>query len=85
TIRYRRSIGPFQAYSIITKLVWWDEKNLYIQQNFLNPKDGFIFEGCPGEIPQIERQKQADGKKGPWKEKGTSPPFTNKRINSRIK
>ena len=43
TIRYRRSIGPFQAYSIITKLVWWDEKNLYIQQNFLNPKDGFIF------------------------------------------
>jgi acyl-CoA thioesterase FadM len=43
TIRYRRSIGPFQAYSIDTKLVWWDEKNLYIEQNFLNPKDGFIF------------------------------------------
>jgi acyl-CoA thioesterase FadM len=43
TIRYRRSIGPFQAYSIVTKLVWWDEKNLYIEQNFLNPKDGFIF------------------------------------------
>ena len=43
TIRYRRSIPPFQAYSIITKLVWWDEKNLYIEQNFLNPKNGFIF------------------------------------------
>jgi acyl-CoA thioesterase FadM len=43
TIRYRRSINPFQAYSIVTRLVWWDEKNLYIEQNFLNPKDGFIF------------------------------------------
>jgi acyl-CoA thioesterase FadM len=43
TIRYRRSINSFQAYSITTKLVWWDEKNLYIEQNFLNPKDGFIF------------------------------------------
>jgi acyl-CoA thioesterase FadM len=43
TIRYRRSINAFQAYSITTKLVWWDEKNLYIEQNFLNPKDGFIF------------------------------------------
>lgn len=43
TIRYRRSIGPFQPYSITTKLVWWDEKNLYIEQNFLNPKDGFIY------------------------------------------
>jgi acyl-CoA thioesterase FadM len=43
TIRYRRSIGPFKAYSIVTKLVWWDEKNLYIEQSFLNPKDGFVF------------------------------------------
>ena len=43
TIRYRRSIGPFQPYSITTRLVWWDEKNLYIEQNFLNPKDDFIY------------------------------------------
>ena len=34
TIRYRRSIGPFSCYSIVTKLVWWDEKNLYIEQQF---------------------------------------------------
>ena len=43
TIRYRRSIGPFKAYRIATKLVWWDEKNLYIEQSFLNPKDGFVY------------------------------------------
>jgi acyl-CoA thioesterase FadM len=44
TIRYRRSIGPFEAYSIITRLVWWDnEKNLYIEQNFMNPTNGFVF------------------------------------------
>jgi acyl-CoA thioesterase FadM len=44
TIRYRRSIGPFEAYSIVTRLVWWDnEKNLYIEQNFVNPTSGFVF------------------------------------------
>jgi acyl-CoA thioesterase FadM len=43
TIRYRKSINPFQAYSIITKIVWWDDKSLYLEQTFLKPEDSFVF------------------------------------------
>ncbi|HET6764728.1 MAG TPA: thioesterase family protein, partial [Longimicrobiaceae bacterium] len=34
TIRYRRSLAPFQRYSLHTRLVCWDEKAFYLEQRF---------------------------------------------------
>ncbi|XP_019869851.1 protein THEM6 [Aethina tumida] len=41
-IRYRRTIPIFQAYKITTKIVHWDEKTLYIEQQFITLSDGFV-------------------------------------------
>lgn len=34
TIRFRRSLDPFQRYVIHTRLVCWDEKWMYLEQRF---------------------------------------------------
>ena len=43
TIRYRRSIGPFQAFHIRLRLVHWSEKNMYLEQLYVHPTTGFVF------------------------------------------
>ncbi|XP_069697361.1 protein THEM6 [Periplaneta americana] len=41
-IRYRRTIPIFTAYKVHTKLVYWDEKSIYLEQRFVTLRDGFI-------------------------------------------
>ncbi|KAG5888390.1 hypothetical protein JTB14_035696 [Gonioctena quinquepunctata] len=41
-IRYRRTIPLFNTYKITTKIVFWDEKTMYIEQQFVTLHDGFI-------------------------------------------
>jgi len=42
TIRYRRSIGLFEHFYIATKVVGWDERNLYISHEFHLSSNDFI-------------------------------------------
>ena len=35
TIRFRRSLKPFQRYSLTTRVVGWDEKWFFLEQQFL--------------------------------------------------
>ncbi|XP_039749063.1 protein THEM6-like [Pararge aegeria] len=41
SIRYRRTIPIFTAYKVETKLVYWDDKSLFIEQKFVT-FDGFV-------------------------------------------
>jgi acyl-CoA thioesterase FadM len=34
TIRYRRSLAPFQRYHLRTRMVCWDERAFYLEQRF---------------------------------------------------
>ncbi|XP_055371379.1 protein THEM6 [Condylostylus longicornis] len=42
SVRYRRTIPIFHPYRIETKLVWWDEKAIYIEQQFITLADNFV-------------------------------------------
>lgn len=42
TIRYRRSLDYREKYRIATKLAFFDEKNVYVEQKFISEKDDFI-------------------------------------------
>lgn len=42
TIRYRRSIGLFERFTVSTKVLAWDEKSLYIEHTFHRSKDNFV-------------------------------------------
>lgn len=42
TIRYRRSLEYAEKYRIVTKLVFYDEKNTYMEQKFISEKDDFV-------------------------------------------
>ncbi|KAK7096758.1 hypothetical protein V1264_003824 [Littorina saxatilis] len=41
-IRYRRSILPLDVYKIQTKLLFWDQKNFYIEQQMIRRSDDFV-------------------------------------------
>ncbi|XP_023012106.1 protein THEM6 [Leptinotarsa decemlineata] len=41
-VRYRRTIPLFNTYKITTKIVSWDEKTLFLEQQFITTHDGFI-------------------------------------------
>ncbi|XP_059609541.1 protein THEM6 [Phlebotomus argentipes] len=41
-IRYRRTIPIFNAYRVETKLIWWDEKAIYLEQKFITTADDFV-------------------------------------------
>lgn len=34
TMRFRRPLGPLQAFDLVTRLVGWDEKWIYLEQRF---------------------------------------------------
>jgi acyl-CoA thioesterase FadM len=40
SVRYRRSIPIFHPYKIETRLVWWDDKAIYLEQKFITVADG---------------------------------------------
>ncbi len=37
-VRFRRSLSPFQRYTLTTQLLGWDEKWVYLQQSFDTPR-----------------------------------------------
>eukprot|EP00730_Choanoeca_flexa_P016259 TRINITY_DN7649_c1_g1_i1.p2 TRINITY_DN7649_c1_g1~~TRINITY_DN7649_c1_g1_i1.p2 ORF type:complete len:186 (+),score=13.55 TRINITY_DN7649_c1_g1_i1:1218-1775(+) len=41
TIRFRRSLEPFEAFDIQSKVLGWDETNFYVEQRFVT-QDGFV-------------------------------------------
>nr|CAI5831110.1 unnamed protein product [Callosobruchus analis] len=41
-IRYRRTIPLLNVYKVVTRIMYWDEKTLYIEQQFITIADGFI-------------------------------------------
>lgn len=41
SVRYRKTIPIFTPYKIETKLIWWDEKAIYLEQKFVT-FDGFV-------------------------------------------
>jgi len=40
-VRFRRPISLFTPFKVTTRVIYWDEKNLYFEQQFIT-KDGFI-------------------------------------------
>lgn len=42
SVRYRRTIPIFNLYKIQTRLIWWDEKAIYIEQQFITLNDNFV-------------------------------------------
>lgn len=42
TIRYRRPLEYREKYKLVTKLVNYDDKCVYIEQEFISEKDNFI-------------------------------------------
>ncbi|XP_073951494.1 protein THEM6-like [Choristoneura fumiferana] len=42
SIRYRRTIPIFSAYKVETRLAYWDDKTLFIEQKFITLNDGFV-------------------------------------------
>uniref|UniRef100_A0A1Q3FNZ1 Protein THEM6 n=1 Tax=Culex tarsalis TaxID=7177 RepID=A0A1Q3FNZ1_CULTA len=42
TIRYRRMIGLFRPFRVETRLVWWDERSLFLEHRFVTLTDGFV-------------------------------------------
>lgn len=42
TIRYRRFLKPLSIYKITSKIIYWDEKTIFMEHRFVTPSDGFI-------------------------------------------
>lgn len=42
TIRYRRFIRPFTRFTITSRIVYWDDKSVFMEHRFLSAKDNFI-------------------------------------------
>lgn len=45
-IRYRRPVALFQAFEVHTKIVYWQDRDVYIQQELTTLKDNFIRATC---------------------------------------
>ena len=41
SIRFKKSLGPFQKFQILTQIESWDEKDFYISQKFI--KDDIVY------------------------------------------
>ncbi|XP_033211569.1 protein THEM6 [Belonocnema kinseyi] len=42
TIRYRRFLKVFCFYKITSKIIYWDEKTIFMEHRFITPSDGFV-------------------------------------------
>ncbi|XP_059609540.1 protein THEM6 [Phlebotomus argentipes] len=42
TIRYRRFIKTFTRFKITTRIIYWDEKSIFMEHKFISPSDGFV-------------------------------------------
>ncbi|XP_076760387.1 protein THEM6 [Xylocopa sonorina] len=43
SIRYRRSIPIFTPFKIVTKVLYWEDRHVYLQHEFINLFDGFVY------------------------------------------
>ncbi|XP_078049720.1 protein THEM6 [Augochlora pura] len=41
-MRYRRPLSIFTPFKVTTKLIYWDDKNIYLEHQFISLTDGFI-------------------------------------------
>jgi acyl-CoA thioesterase FadM len=72
TIRYRRSLDPFERYELHTRLLGWDAKWFYLDQRFLKRGGGLaaegvvraLFRGKDGNVPVTDVLRQM-GYEGP--------------------
>ena len=72
TIRYRRSLDPFEAYELHTRILGWDAKWFFLEQRFLKQggdlaAEGVVralFRGREGNVPIAEVLSQM-GYEGP--------------------
>ncbi|WP_291271780.1 thioesterase family protein [Geothrix sp.] len=68
TMRYRRSLDPFESYELHTRLLGWDEKWVFLEQRFLKhggelAAEGVVralFRGKNGNVPVAEILEQMD-------------------------
>ncbi|XP_011493979.1 PREDICTED: protein THEM6 [Ceratosolen solmsi marchali] len=42
TIRYRRFLKPLTIFKITSKIIYWDEKTIFMEHRFVTPSDGFV-------------------------------------------
>lgn len=72
TIRYRRSLDPFERYELHTRLLGWDAKWFFLEQRFLKQGGDLaaeavvraLFRGKDGNVPVAEVLRQM-GYEGP--------------------
>lgn len=66
SIRFKKSLAPFQRFELITKIEAWDEKDTYINQKFVRNgvvyaeamvKARFLQRGRKGSVPMSELLK----------------------------
>jgi acyl-CoA thioesterase FadM len=57
TIRYRRSLNLFQIVQLRTKVIFWDEKALYLEQQFVN-NNGFVCAVAIAKQSMVQRDKR---------------------------
>jgi len=66
TMRYRRSLDPFESYELHTRLLGWDDKWVFLEQRFLKrggdlAAEGVVkalFRGKAGNVPVPEVLRQ---------------------------
>ncbi|XP_012288144.1 protein THEM6 [Orussus abietinus] len=42
TIRYRRFLKPMSIFKITSKIIYWDDKSIFMEHRFVTPSDGFV-------------------------------------------
>ncbi|XP_034947177.1 protein THEM6 [Chelonus insularis] len=42
TIRYRRFLKPLSIFQIKSKIIYWDDKSIFMEHKFVTPKDDFV-------------------------------------------
>ncbi|XP_063986675.1 protein THEM6 [Diachasmimorpha longicaudata] len=42
TIRYRRYLKPFSIYMVKSKIIYWDDKSIFMEHKFITPRDDFV-------------------------------------------
>ncbi|KAH0535793.1 hypothetical protein KQX54_019262 [Cotesia glomerata] len=42
TIRYRRFLKPLSLFKIKSKIIYWDDKSIFMEHKFITPHDDFV-------------------------------------------
>ena len=67
TIRYRKSLAPFQRFELVTSIAGWDDKWIFMQQTFSVGKETYalaatkvLFRDRSGNIPTADLMRHAN-------------------------